>query len=136
EQRIARVHRMGQHRPVQVINLVTRGSIEERVLQTLSLKRSLLEGLFSSTTEEVSFAQLGQQAFLDTVRTLVGEEQSPPLAPVVPVVPTETGPDPRLALVQTGVQFLEALAGVIAAEPQQTVANSNQGPSGLASLVT
>src|SRR5262249_7630502 len=33
-QRVARVHRMGQHRPVQVINLVTRGTIEERVLQT------------------------------------------------------------------------------------------------------
>ena len=35
EQRIARVHRMGQHRPVQVFNLVTRDSIEERVLRTL-----------------------------------------------------------------------------------------------------
>ena len=44
EQRIARVHRMGQHRPVQVFNLVTRDSIEERVLRTLELKRSLFDG--------------------------------------------------------------------------------------------
>ena len=33
EQRIARVHRMGQSRPVRVINFVTRGTIEERVLR-------------------------------------------------------------------------------------------------------
>ena len=46
EQRIARVHRMGQHRPVQVFNLVTRGSIEERVLKTLEQKRSLFDGVF------------------------------------------------------------------------------------------
>src|SRR5262249_47191648 len=39
EQRIARVHRMGQHRPVQVFNLVTRGTIEERVLKTLEMKQ-------------------------------------------------------------------------------------------------
>src|ERR1019366_1031574 len=41
DQRIARVHRMGQHRPVQVFNLVTRDSIEERVLRTLERKRTV-----------------------------------------------------------------------------------------------
>src|SRR6185436_15590370 len=70
EQRIARVHRMGQHRPVQVINLVTRGTIEERVLRTLELKRSLFEGVFAEASDEVSFAALGQRAFLDKVREL------------------------------------------------------------------
>ncbi len=46
DQRIARVHRMGQHRPVQVFNLVMRDSIEERVLRTLEQKRSLFDGDF------------------------------------------------------------------------------------------
>ena len=41
EQRIAQVHRMGQQRPVQVFNLVTRDSIEERVLRSLAQKQSL-----------------------------------------------------------------------------------------------
>src|SRR5205807_6891094 len=63
EQRVARVHRMGQHRPVQVFNLVTRDSIEERVLKTLDLKRSLFDSVFSGTTDEIEFAALGQQAF-------------------------------------------------------------------------
>ena len=73
EQRIARVHRMGQHRPVQVFNLVMRDSIEERVLRTLAVKRSLFAEIFTGTNDEVIFATLGQQAFLETVRELVGE---------------------------------------------------------------
>ena len=77
EQRIARVHRMGQHRPVRVINLVTRASIEERVMKTIAQKRSLFDGVFTGTSDEVSFAALGQQAFLDAVRAaVVGEEIS------------------------------------------------------------
>ncbi len=109
EQRIARVHRMGQHRPVQVFHLVTRGTIEERVLKTLQLKQSLFDGVFSGTSDEVSFAALGRQAFLDTVRELVVEE-SPSISPL----PAAAG-DPRALLLQAGVQFLEALAAVIAA---------------------
>src|SRR4029078_6101093 len=41
EQRIARVHRMGQSRPVRVVNFVTRGTIEERVLRTVEAKQGL-----------------------------------------------------------------------------------------------
>ena len=37
EQRIGRVHRMGQRRGVQVINLVAQGSIEEGMLGVLAL---------------------------------------------------------------------------------------------------
>src|SRR5262249_36065650 len=43
EQRIARVHRLGQHRPVQVYHLTTRDSIEERVQRVVSRKRELFE---------------------------------------------------------------------------------------------
>ncbi len=41
EQRIARAHRMGQKRPVQVYLLVTDGTIEENLLGTLSAKKEL-----------------------------------------------------------------------------------------------
>jgi hypothetical protein len=41
EQRIARAHRMGQQNPVQVYLLVTEGTIEERLLGTLSAKHDL-----------------------------------------------------------------------------------------------
>ncbi len=41
EQRIARAHRMGQKKPVQVFLLVTEGTIEESLLATLSAKQQL-----------------------------------------------------------------------------------------------
>lgn len=40
EQRIGRVHRMGQSRGVQVVNFVGQGSIEEGMLATLAFKKS------------------------------------------------------------------------------------------------
>src|SRR5262249_40942526 len=107
-QRVARVHRMGQHRPVQVINLVTRGTIEGRVLQTLDLKKSLFDGVFAGTSDEVDFSALGRQAFMDTVRTLVAPPELPP--PPKPPVSPEAGQ----ALIQAGVQLLEGLAAMLA----------------------
>jgi superfamily II DNA or RNA helicase len=120
EQRIARVHRMGQHRPVQVFNLVTRDSIEERVLRTLAQKRSLFGALFGGTDDEVAFASLGQQAFLTAVRELF-DPAAPPAKAAEPAPPApaangqapEPAPEARAALVQAGVQFLEALAAVL-----------------------
>ena len=41
EQRIARAHRMGQKRPVQIFLLVTEGTLEEGLLGTLSAKQEL-----------------------------------------------------------------------------------------------
>ena len=41
EQRIARAYRMGQKQPVQVFILITEGTIEERLLSTLSAKHDL-----------------------------------------------------------------------------------------------
>ena len=59
EQRVARVHRMGQDRPVRVIHLVTRNSIEERVQRVMEQKRALFAGLFDGETDEVNFAGAG-----------------------------------------------------------------------------
>jgi SNF2 family DNA or RNA helicase len=105
EQRIARVHRMGQQRPVRVVNFVTRGSIEERVLRAIETKRSLFAGVFDGESDELEFAALGQTSFLDGVRELIGEEK--PAAEAKPVAPAEVvGPN----LLTAAVQMLEALA--------------------------
>jgi superfamily II DNA or RNA helicase len=135
EQRIARVHRMGQHRPVQVINLVTRDSIEERVLKTLELKQSLFDGVFTGTADEISFASLGQRSLLDTMRQMIAPEE-PPAPPPPPLDPTA---DPRQVLVQTGVQFLEALAGLFGAttsNPPAAPGREANGQAFLAALIT
>ena len=71
EQRIARVHRMGQSRPVRVVNFLTRGTIEEKVLRTLGAKQGLFAGLFAGDADEISFEALKTSGFLDSMRTLV-----------------------------------------------------------------
>jgi superfamily II DNA or RNA helicase len=78
EQRIGRVHRMGQSRPVHVVHMLTSESIEERVWETLRLKKSLFDGVFDSPTGEVSFAKLGRKTVLQAVKEIFAEQ---PLRP-------------------------------------------------------
>jgi hypothetical protein len=74
EQRIARVHRMGQSRPVRVVNFVTRGTIEEKVLRTLGAKQGLFAGVFAGDADEIPFEAISAGGFLDTMRELVSED--------------------------------------------------------------
>ncbi len=76
EQRIARVHRMGQNRPVRVINLVTRGTIEEKVMRTLEAKQGLFAGVFEGDADEIPFEAVSVSGFLDTMRELVSDEEA------------------------------------------------------------
>ncbi len=111
EQRIGRVHRMGQSRPVQVIHLLTNGSIEERVWETLKLKKSLFSGVFDSPAAEVSFAALGKKSVLQAVKEVFAEA-APPARPAPPA-PAKPQPDgmhqAAAALLEAGVRFLESL---------------------------
>lgn len=52
EQRIARAHRMGQRNPVQVYLLVTEGTIEEKLLGTLSAKHDLALAALDMESDE------------------------------------------------------------------------------------
>ena len=79
EQRIARVHRLGQKKPVRVVNLVTRGTIEERVLRTLEQKQNLFAGVFDGEEDEIAFAAVPTGGFLATVRELL-EDAKPEMA--------------------------------------------------------
>src|SRR5262245_1607969 len=104
EQRIARVHRMGQSRPVRVVNFVTRGTIEERVLKAIEAKRNLFGSVFDGDSDSVDFAAHGSTSFLDGIREVVGTEKPP--APV-PEAPARAD----LGLLEANVRMLEALAG-------------------------
>ena len=100
EQRIGRVHRLGQAHPVQVIHLLTNGSIEERVWDTLQLKKSLFAGVFDSPTGEVSFAALGKKNVLQAVKEIFADQpgrpkpviDQPPPTPVLAKEVTAVGP--------------------------------------------
>lgn len=53
EQRIARIWRLGQKNPVQIINMVAKGSIEERMLSTLRFKSDLATGILDGGQDAV-----------------------------------------------------------------------------------
>jgi SNF2 family DNA or RNA helicase len=120
EQRIGRVHRIGQSRPIQVIHLLTEDSIEERVWKTLSLKKSLFAGVFDSPTAEVSFAALRRKSVLQELKEIFAGQPSRPTAVISPPapkplpLPTTASAGAReqtgAALLEAGLRFFETLA--------------------------
>ena len=114
EQRIGRVHRLGQSRSVQVINFVAEGTIEERMLSILAFKKSLFAGVLDGGESEVFLGGTKLSRFMENVAavTTPGEtegragpqpSQSPLAAPAPPeatVAPdsnsTDAAPLPQL----------------------------------------
>jgi hypothetical protein len=80
EQRIARAHRMGQKNPVQVYLLVTEGTIEEKLLGTLSAKHDLaLAALdMDSDVREVALAS-GIDELKQRLEVLLGAKAHAPV---------------------------------------------------------
>ncbi len=67
EQRIGRVHRLGQRRPVRVVNFVAKGTIEEGMLSVLRFKKSLFAGVLDNGDAEVSLGGSRLKKFMETV---------------------------------------------------------------------
>jgi hypothetical protein len=72
EQRIGRIHRMGQACPVQVVNLVAKGTIEEGMLSVLAFKRSLSAGILDGGIGEVSLGGSRLNRFMKDVEDVTG----------------------------------------------------------------
>jgi superfamily II DNA or RNA helicase len=67
EQRIGRVHRMGQSRGVQVVNFVGQGSIEEGILSVLAFKKSLFAGVLDGGEHEIFMQGTRLSKFMESV---------------------------------------------------------------------
>ena len=70
EQRVARIHRLGQTRPVQIYNLITENSIESRIFDLIEQKKLVFNGLFDGTTNEIVFDK--SKSFFSQVKKAVG----------------------------------------------------------------
>ena len=70
EQRIGRAHRIGQKNPVNVINLVVEGTIEERVLDVIYAKQQLFAAMFDTDIDEINLAARSR---VEEMRALVEE---------------------------------------------------------------
>ncbi|MGH7887541.1 MAG: DEAD/DEAH box helicase, partial [Candidatus Binatia bacterium] len=129
EQRIARVHRMGQVRSMLAIHLLTENSIEERVWETIRVKKELFKDLFDGAGSEVSFEKLGRRSMIDTLKEIVPETAVPMAEPEIQKTDGRAGgvdgrdasaPPPTNGsdgtghalgmLLEAGIKFLETLS--------------------------
>jgi hypothetical protein len=72
EQRIARIHRMGQARPVRIVNFVAKGTIEEGMLSVLAFKRSLAAGILDGAGGEIALGGSRLNRFMKDVESVTG----------------------------------------------------------------
>jgi superfamily II DNA or RNA helicase len=83
EQRIGRVHRLGQAHGVNVVNFVAEGTIEQRMLSLLAFKKSLFAGVLDGGDSEVFLGGTRLSKFMESVEAVArtANAEAPP-APV------------------------------------------------------
>jgi superfamily II DNA or RNA helicase len=72
EQRIGRVHRLGQRQPVRVVNFVAQGTIEHGMMSVLQFKKSLFAGVLDGGEKDVFLGGSRLNKFLETVEKTTG----------------------------------------------------------------
>jgi superfamily II DNA or RNA helicase len=77
DQRIARAHRHGQPHTVNVVNLIAKGTIEERMLDTLAAKRAVFDAALNEDSDvvELSFQDAGS-GVLQRLEVLLGAREA------------------------------------------------------------
>ncbi len=124
EQRIARAHRMGQKRPVQVYLLVTEETLEESLLATLTAKKDLaLAALdIESEVDEVSLVS-GAEELKSRLEILLGAK--PAAAPDDPQPPQPLSTKYQERVAAAGGEMLGAVfnfLGELIAQDEKTPA--------------
>jgi len=77
-QRIGRVNRIGQQsRCVNVVNLISKDSIEEKILTGIQLKTDLFKGVFDGGLDKVEFSREKRTQMLNRLREMMNEEPVP-----------------------------------------------------------
>ncbi len=95
EQRIGRVHRLGQQRPVRVVHFIARGTIEEGMLGLLAFKSAMFTGVLDEGQDEVFLGGTRLTRFMESVEEATGS--IPPAAPPEPEIPERSAPVPSEA---------------------------------------
>ncbi|MBN1396133.1 MAG: DEAD/DEAH box helicase [Pirellulales bacterium] len=144
EQRIGRVHRLGQHRPVRVVHFIAQGTIEEGMLGLLAFKKSMFAGVLDDGQNEVFLGGSRLKKFVESVEKATGtipssmplqtapadgRGEEPSVERAAAAAPADQGWRDILA---AGASFLEKLGKTLAG-PQQDASGGALGglPGGL-----
>jgi len=120
EQRIGRIHRLGQERGVEVINLIAANSIEEDMLSRLRFKTSLFEGVLDGGEDVVFLSTDKFDTLLNTLEGYVAPSATPVEADLpapsqssphhAPAPPCSSGCDTIAATASTAATGLPTVA--------------------------
>jgi SNF2 family DNA or RNA helicase len=136
EQRIGRVHRIGQRAPVRVVNFVAEKSIEQAMLSVLRFKKSLFAGVLDGGEAEVFLGKGRLGRFMESVENVTAEIQPVPAAsetsaheagdesesapaPAASAPPAAAPGEPFARLVESGLGFLQQFAAALPAETNE-----------------
>ncbi len=125
EQRIGRIHRMGQARPVQVAHFIAENTIEHGMLDRLKFKKSLFAGALDGGESEVFLGGSKLDRFMKSVEEVAEAVPATPPAFEEPI-DESTAPFPDGAEEEVGE---EAVAG---SAPQESL---NLSLAGLSPLI-
>ncbi|MFN3489422.1 MAG: DEAD/DEAH box helicase, partial [Emticicia sp.] len=76
EQRIARIYRLGQERNVSIINLVSTGTIEHKMLDVLKFKGAMAEGVLDGGEDTIFLGEDRFKQFMSSVENLTDAPQN------------------------------------------------------------
>src|SRR3989442_1389430 len=93
EQRVGRIYRLGQNRPIDVYNLVSEPGIESRISDLVGTKQAFFVGLFDGTSDEVAFERSG--SFLSRIERIVAPALERAPARGVEAAEADDGPAER-----------------------------------------
>jgi superfamily II DNA or RNA helicase len=127
EQRIGRVHRLGQTQGVRVVNFVSKGGIEEGMLNVLKFKKSLFEGVLDGGDKEVFLGGSRLNRFMESVeaattaipapvpiedepKAAAAEPESEKVVVAAPAAAPMPVVDPWSGLLQAGMALLQQFA--------------------------
>jgi len=71
EQRIARVHRLGQTKLVNVANFISKGTIEEKILDLLKYKKSIFSGVLDHGEDQVLLDDSRLKQVMDSIDDVI-----------------------------------------------------------------
>ncbi|MHB1158387.1 MAG: DEAD/DEAH box helicase [Phycisphaerales bacterium] len=131
EQRIGRVHRLGQKMPVRVVHLIARGTIEEGMLNIIGFKQSMFAGVLDGGAGEVFLGGTKLNRFMQSVEkaTTAITAAMPPEESMEPRTdqPISTSPPQADPFQQAWSQFAAAAAAFIS--PLAQALASSESPA-------
>ena len=89
EQRIARIYRLGQEKNVSIINLVSTGTIENRMLGVLKFKGAMADGVLDGGEDTIFIGEDQFKQFMNSVENLMDVSLTEPVEIIQEYEPEE-----------------------------------------------